>query len=197
MTEQFGRSFSFVRGTLGSNIISYYSLTAAPASQPRAFLLGQSMCVAISIAIRYLTAVPTFVRAAFTGSICCVVMGGLGLTTPSANALALVFAYASHDDPSMGWIKIPVLLLQNSIMILLGTSINNMNSHRQYPATWTLIVWPSWPGKLVARIKNLCVFEKPTYDEAEDAKELPLYMNSQGFSSKNLPEKNNLAPQSA
>jgi len=62
----------------------------------------------------------------------------LGLTTPSATALSMSFAYDTVNNERSGWIALAILCCQTILSVLLATALNNISSKRQYPTSWML-----------------------------------------------------------
>lgn len=141
--------YGFQRGTFGSNATSYFLLTASPSSQPRAFIIGHTLCCSIAIGLR--TFIPPGHLCASLGvASSATAMAAFGIVTPSGTALTVKFAY----EESLGWIHVGMLLIQNIFMVLTGTFLNNLSSARQYPSYWTFFVWPN----AVTKCKDIVLF---------------------------------------
>ena len=123
-----------------------YSLTAAPASQPRNALLGQTISLAIALGITY-TSITTNLKKALGTSLAICIMARLGITHPPAGASAMLFSGGDYS-----WIHMAIMLGGNVLAIIAATVINDMNDRRQYPTTWGLGYWHKhfWKGSKVA-----------------------------------------------
>lgn len=138
LVAQHGGDAKLLLGPFGALVTLLYGLTAAPASQPRNAILGQTVAVGVALILPY---IPNWEemslewRAALSTATSVAAMVRLGLTHPPAGAAALLFALgpdaweASH---------LAVLLLANVIAIGMATFINNLSDRRQYPTFYGL-----------------------------------------------------------
>ena len=126
--------YPVVLGPFGAFTTLQYSLTMAPPSQPRNAILGQTLSMTIAISLRYIDALPGWVKQALAPSLSIAAMARLGITHPPAGASALIFATGSLSWGSMG-----MTLVANVIVILIAVVINNFNQRRQYPLQWGLV----------------------------------------------------------
>lgn len=122
--------YSLVGGPFGALMTLQYSLTAAPASQPRNAILGQAISVSIAIGMTY-TRLEQNVKKALATSLAIMCMARLGVTHPPAGAAALIFAGGGYS-----WAHLGIMLSGNILAILSATLINDMNVKRQYPTFW-------------------------------------------------------------
>ena len=92
-------------------------------------------------------------------------IAALGLVTPSATALTALFAY----EDSLGWMHVGMLLIEDCVMALTGTFLNNLSSARQYPSYWTFLVWPN----AVTKHKDIILCRKKEDFDNGDNKHAP------------------------
>jgi len=155
--------YGFLRGTFGSNATSYFLLTASPSTQPRAFIIGHTLCSSIAITMRYLIT-PVHICASLAVATSATMMAAVGVITPSATALTVRFAY----DSSLGWPHVGILLIQNIIMVLTATFLNNLSSERQYPSYWTIITWPKVAIKCKDVLLQLFYSKKKDFNDNDE-----------------------------
>mmetsp|Transcript_1636 Transcript_1636/g.2987 ORF Transcript_1636/g.2987 Transcript_1636/m.2987 type:complete len:305 (+) Transcript_1636:946-1860(+) len=127
--------YSLVLGPFGALMTLQYSLTAAPASQPRNAILGQVISLSIALGMTY-TSLATNVRKALATALAIMCMARLGVTHPPAGAAALLFAGGQYSWGHMG-----IMLAGNILAIFSATLINDMNVKRQYPTFWGFGYW--------------------------------------------------------
>jgi CBS-domain-containing membrane protein len=108
-----------------------YGLTAAPASQPRNVILGQTVSLAISLAVSYIDSMEIWMRQSLATALAVTCMVKLGITHPPAGASALIFSSGLLD-----WTHMLMMIVGNVIAILAATLINNISNKRQYPMYW-------------------------------------------------------------
>ena len=82
------KELSLVLPPLGALTTLQFSLTAAPASQPRNALFAQVFCVTIAILLCYIPKLDPWLRSALTPAIVIPCMARLGITHPPAGAAA-------------------------------------------------------------------------------------------------------------
>ena len=113
-----------------------YGLTAAPASQPRNALLGQtvSMLVAMALSRAAASGPLLLVRQSFAAALAIAAMVKGGITHPPAGASALLVA-----SGQFGWTNVAWTLVGNVVAIVAATLINNLSHQRQYPMYWWCI----------------------------------------------------------
>lgn len=138
LVEHHGDDAALLLGPFGALSTLLYGLTAAPVSQPRNAILGQTVAIGSVLLLAY---IPRFGemslewRAALSTATAVSAMVRLGLTHPPAGAAAMLFALgpdrlkASH---------LAVLLLAYVIAIFMATVLNNLSDQRQYPTSWGL-----------------------------------------------------------
>ncbi len=111
-----------------------YGLTAAPASQPRNVIMGQTISLGISVSIAYTHGwLPLYARQGLATAIAVAAMVKLGITHPPAGASALLFSSGDY-----GWMNVGFMLVGNIMAVIASTIINNMSDKRQYPIYWGL-----------------------------------------------------------
>ena len=152
MIEQRGQDYAIVLGPFGALLTLLYGLTAAPASQPRNVLLGQTIAMTISLGVSYSEGMTVWMRQSLATALAIAAMVKLGVTHPPAGASALL--YASGDQ---GWSNMLMMLVGNVIAVGSATLINNSSETRQYPMYWTgyplqsLINWRKNQGDVLEK----------------------------------------------
>lgn len=134
ITEQ-NPQYSLVLGPFGALMTLQYSLTSAPASQPRNVLLGQAISLSIALGMTY-TRLDVNVRRSLGTALCISVMARLGVTHPPAGAAALIFSSGEYT-----WVHMGIMLAGNVLAILSAVGINNFDVKRQYPTFWGFGYW--------------------------------------------------------
>jgi len=156
LQQSHGMEAALVLGPFGALMTLIYGLTAAPASQPRNALLGQTLSVGLALILQ---AIPRGVfwtletRQSVTTALAVALMVKTGLTHPPAGAAALIFS--SSDTDSWEWSHLGVLLMGNAIAIGVGAFINNISDTRQYPTFWGVRVFTDRIERLLHRKKNV------------------------------------------
>lgn len=112
-----------------------YGLAAAPASQPRNAMLGQTVAISIGISIGKVAHWPDWLRQSLSPALAIAAMAKLGVIHPPAGASSLIFAAGGF-----GWGSLPMMLVANVIAIGAAILINNLSDKRQYPSYWALII---------------------------------------------------------
>lgn len=128
------KELSLVLPPLGALTTLQFSLTAAPASQPRNALFAQVFCVTIAILLCYIPKLDPWLRSALTPAIVIPCMARLGITHPPAGAAAIIFS-----SGKFGWDHMGIFLCGVCISISMAVIINNWSDKRQYPTSWYLI----------------------------------------------------------
>lgn len=128
-----GVTFAFPLGPVGALVSLQYSLTAAPASQPRNVIFGTTVSGSIALLFTYVPPeiLPLWIRIALAPSLSITVMAMLGITHPPGNALAVIFSSGDYH-----WGHLFMSLIGCSISIALATLLNNLSVKRQYPQYW-------------------------------------------------------------
>ena len=119
-----------------------YGLTAAPASQPRNALVGQSLYMSIAIGISKLP-LEDWIQQSLATALAVTAMVKLGVTHPPAGAAALLFATGKH-----GWYSVLACLMGNVLAVGAATLINDSNPERQYPTFWGVSLLCDWQSKV-------------------------------------------------
>ncbi|KAL7550349.1 hypothetical protein ACHAWF_013597 [Thalassiosira exigua] len=135
ISEATNGDLSLVLGPFGALMTLHYSLTAAPAAQPRNALLGQAVSLSIAMGMTY-TRLETKVRRCLGTSLAIMIMARLGVTHPPAGAACLIFTGGAYN-----WAHMGIMLVGNVIAIFFATLINDMNVKRQYPTFWGFRYW--------------------------------------------------------
>lgn len=128
-----GDDLSLVLAPLGAVTTLQYSLTAAPAGQPRNAFFAQILAITIAILISHIPCEPWF-RSALAPAIVIPMMAKLGITHPPAGAAAIVFS-----SGNFGWEEFGIFLAGVAISIITAVGINNWSDKRQYPTSWYLL----------------------------------------------------------
>ena len=110
-----------------------YGLTAAPASQPRNAIVGQTLSLFIAYGIGSIEEMDLWLKQTLATSLAIAVMVKLGVTHPPAGAAALLFASGLPSLQQVG-----MMIFGNVIAIVFAAIINNANEKRQYPTFWGL-----------------------------------------------------------
>ena len=128
-------ALSLVTGPFGALMTLQYNLTAAPASQPRNAILGQTISLCIALGITY-TGLDSTIRQALATALSIMLMARLGITHPPAGAAALIFSGGGYS-----WAHFGIMLAGNVLAIFLASIFNNANQKRQYPTFWGFGYW--------------------------------------------------------
>ncbi|CAJ1958792.1 unnamed protein product [Cylindrotheca closterium] len=131
LVEGYGSGYSIVLPPFGALMTLQYGLTAAPASQPRNAIVGQTLALIIACLIGQLDELELWLRQSLATALAIGVMVKFGVTHPPAGAAALVFSSGRQS-----WRQAGLMILGNVIAVLSATLINNWNAKRQYPTFW-------------------------------------------------------------
>jgi hypothetical protein len=138
---------SLVTGPFGALMTLQYGLTAAPASQPRNAIAGQTISLTIALGMTY-TSLPTNLLRSLGTALSIMLMARFGCTHPPAGAAALIFTGGGYHWGHMG-----IMLVGNVLAILFATIINDLNVKRQYPTFWGVGYWLKHFGPEKKKIK--------------------------------------------
>lgn len=132
LTNTYGKDWTIVMGPLGALLTLQYSLTSAPAAQPRNAIIGQLISLTVAISVGYL---PTevYIKQALGTAIAVGLMGRAAAVHPPGGAAALLFSSGTYS-----WSNMVTFMLADVITIGMAVLINNSNSLRQYPTYWGL-----------------------------------------------------------
>jgi len=119
---------------LGALSTLQYSLTAAPASQPRNALFAQIFSVTVAILLCYIPNIEPWFRSALAPALVIPCMARFGIIHPPAGAAAIVFA-----SGKFGWEHMGIFIGGVCISISTAVMVNNWSDKRQYPTSWYLI----------------------------------------------------------
>ena len=108
-----------------------YSLSSAPASQPRNAILGQALSIASGLGFSYITSIPVWLRVNLATSLAVATMSKLAIIHPPAGAAAFSFA-----SGALNWATMLVFLVGYVVTILISMLMNNWSVERQYPIYW-------------------------------------------------------------
>jgi CBS-domain-containing membrane protein len=110
-----------------------YGLTAAPASQPRNAILGQTIGLLIAHGVGQVENMDPWLKQTLATSLAISVMVKFGVTHPPAGAAALLFSNGNRT-----WQQIGMMILGNVVAIVCAAIFNNLSERRQYPTFWGL-----------------------------------------------------------
>jgi hypothetical protein len=128
--SSYGKEFGLVLGPFGALMTLVFSLTSAPASQPRNVVLGQLLSLFVAYGFGR-TSIDSRIKACLSTSISISLMARLGITHPPAGASAMIFSSGLFSLAQVG-----IMLLANVIAVILGAWCNNISDKRQYPTSW-------------------------------------------------------------
>lgn len=130
LVNTYGPEYSLVLGPFGAFTTLLYSLTSAPASQPRNAILGQFVSLMIAYGFGR-SNLPAYMQSSFATAISIALLAKMGLTHPPAGAAAMIFSTGNQGLP-----QVATMLVGNVVAILCGTIFNNLSRKRQYPTFW-------------------------------------------------------------
>ena len=131
LETKYGASHSIVMGPFGALMTLQYGLTAAPASQPRNALIGQTLGLLIAHGVGQADGLELWLKQTLATSLAIAAMVKCGATHPPAGAAALLFSNGSRS-----WQNLGMMLMGNVVAIVCAAIINNANERRQYPTFW-------------------------------------------------------------
>lgn len=134
VTQSAGK-FTLLLGPLGALTTLQYTLTAAPASQPRNAFFAQIIALSTTHVLHQFQYFNRWHRCAIAPAIVTTTTAWLGIIHPPAGASAVVFAYETHEVEDM-----LIFLCGVAISIFIAVAINNLSDKRQYqfPIHWFL-----------------------------------------------------------
>jgi CBS-domain-containing membrane protein len=136
-----------------------YSLSSAPASQPRNAILGQALSIAIGMGFSYATSIPVWLRVNLATAFAVAVMSKLAIIHPPAGAAAFSFA-----SGSLGWGTMVVFMVGYIVTIAISMFLNNWSVERQYPIYWG-VPGATQGGKAVKAVQTRLVREGKGKDD--------------------------------
>jgi CBS-domain-containing membrane protein len=110
-----------------------YGLTAAPASQPRNVIVGQTFALVIAQGIGQAENIDPWLKQSLATALAISVMVKLGVTHPPAGAGALLFSTGGFT-----WVQVSIMLMANVVAVICAAFFNNLSDRRQYPTFWGL-----------------------------------------------------------
>jgi hypothetical protein len=140
--------YKLVTGPFGALMTLQYSLTAAPASQPRNAMFGQAISISIALGMTH-TPLGANVRRALGTSLSIFCMSRFGCIHPPAGAAALIFSGGGYT-----WVHMGIMLAGNVLAIFFATIINDLNVKRQYPTFWGFGYWRKYFFNREERVKS-------------------------------------------
>lgn len=138
-------SSSLILAPFGALLTLQYSLTAAPASQPRNIVYGLCICLGTALLCQYFLLHQLVWKKELVlplaGALGIAIMTKLGVTHPPAAAamVALLDGYNPDTTYFLMTVKSAIILFGANILAI-GTSIliNNLSEQRQYPVYWAM-----------------------------------------------------------
>lgn len=127
---------TLVLAPFGALMALQFSLTAAPASQPRSVVYGQLICIFMALLAKYYLIehanwpLWTVVPLTTAGGIA--MMTKLSVTHPPAAASVV----ALFSMPNFTVLTGAIILAGNMLAIIMAMLINNLSEKRQYPVYW-------------------------------------------------------------
>lgn len=171
----------------GALLTLQYSLTAAPASQPRNAVFGQSLCLVLawfwSAVFALLSALPTPLLLPTSVASAIALMQKLGIPHPPAAAAMVAILTQSGG---FTWNSAIWLWIGNITAIVTAILVNNLAEHRQYPIYWHFGLVPAWTamvqrGDSLPRSSSSSLSGKPDKSvPVGDSPTVPSYYDSDG-----------------
>lgn len=131
MVQTYGLDYSIMVGPFGALAMLQFSLTSAPAAQPRNAFVAQVLALPIGIGMGQ-TGLQRGIRQSIAAAITVFLTSILGIVHPPAGAVAVAFSGASE----LGWSEMGTFLMGYVVIIGFAVIANNLNEKRQYPAYW-------------------------------------------------------------
>jgi len=132
---------SLVLPPFGAFMVLQFSLTAAPAAQPRnsffGFILAISIVMVNKILLHHLAGLPQWFHASLGPSLAIFAKQKCGFVHPPAGAAAIVFALSKKSIAS-DFLHSAVFMVADLVAITLAVLLNNLSDTRQYPMYWKL-----------------------------------------------------------
>ena len=126
-----------VLAPFGALLTLQFSLTAAPASQPRNVIYGQVICISMALLAKHylmeLGGWPLWIVVPLTTAGGIAVMTKVGVTHPPA-AAAIVALFSKPDNLTI--LTGALLLVGNLVAVVMAILVNNLSEKRQYPVYW-------------------------------------------------------------
>jgi hypothetical protein len=152
LVASYGREYGIVLGPFGALMTLLFSLTSAPASQPKNVILGQLLSLFIAYGFGQ-TSMDSRIKACLSTSVSISLMARLGITHPPAGASAMIFSSGSLSLAQVG-----IMLLANVIAIILGAWCNNISDKRQYPTSWHIVPFFRYLLEVICLDQSRCSF---------------------------------------
>ncbi len=136
-----GGKYSLTLPPLGALMTLQYSLTGAPASQPRNSVLGIVLSISVvmsnKILLYHVAGLPRWLHASLGTSLAIFVMQILGVVHPPAAACAFIFALSGRTI-GLDFLHACLYLSADILCVGLAIIFNNFSDTRQYPMYWQL-----------------------------------------------------------
>jgi CBS domain-containing membrane protein len=127
---------TIVLAPFGALLTLQFSLTAAPASQPRTIIYGQIICHSMALFSKLvfmdIACWPIWIIVPLTTAAGITTMTKLGLAHPPAAAVII----ALFTQPNFTLTSCMFVLLGNIMAIAIAIFVNNLSEKRQYPIYW-------------------------------------------------------------
>jgi len=132
---------SLVLPPFGAFMVLQFSLTAAPAAQPRnsifGFILAISVVMVNKTLLHHLAGLPQWFHASLGPALAIFAKQKCGVVHPPAGAAAIVFALSKKSIAS-DFLHSAVFMVADLVAITLAVLLNNLSDTRQYPMYWKL-----------------------------------------------------------
>ena len=131
MVRTYGLDYSIAIGPFGALAMLQFSLTAAPAAQPRNAFVAQLFALPIGIGMAQ-TSLQRGIKQSIAAALSVFLTSKMGIIHPPAGAVAVAFS----GTPGLGWSEMGTFLMGYVVIIGFAVIANNLNDKRQYPAYW-------------------------------------------------------------
>ena len=167
-----------VLAPFGALLTLLFSLTAAPASQPRAIIYGQLVCISMALLGKYylmdLARLPIWLVVPLTTSGGIAIMTKLGLAHPPAAAV-IVALFAQPDFSLMSGVFV---LAGNLVAIAVAVLVNNLSDKSQYPIYWSFGIQATMQS-LVTHANNMLLRRSPMESMRSSQEDIPVKKGSE------------------
>lgn len=159
-----------VLAPFGALLTLQFSLTAAPASQPRNVIYGQMVSLSLALIAKTLLHWSPMVVVPFATALAISAMAKLGCSHPPAAAAVV----ALFSEPDFSASSAVFLLIGNVVAVIMAVVVNNLSEKRQYPVYWEFGVRETFDNIAVA-LGNLM----PRFERIEAPLDFREYLSSE------------------
>lgn len=125
----------FLIGSFGASSVLIYGIVNSPLAQPRNLIGGHVICALIGVTVHYIIPNEIWLSSAFAVSLSIVMMQITKTLHPPGGATALIANIGSEKITSLGYMYVISPVLSGAVILLLvAILVNNLASHRKYPA---------------------------------------------------------------